>query len=223
MTPREQLEILLYRSKLNQTSIIEILPLLSSKTVLCILKDFQDNTTENNTTESIYVFTDGNCKSNGRKGAKAGYAVFFTEDEDSTLFNLNYSGHVITDPTNQKAELAALSKLFQIINDNPTLFAGKTIVVCTDSMYSIKCITEWSKKWVENNWKTAKGESVKNANLIKNILDAKLKAESSNVKIDFKHVFSHTVQPTDTQSLQYKMWRGNYIVDAMINNLLSKD
>ncbi len=38
---------------------------------------------------SINKFTDGNCKNNGRSNAKGGYAVFFSDEEDSEYFHLN--------------------------------------------------------------------------------------------------------------------------------------
>lgn len=222
MSPHEQLEIFLHRNKINLKSILELLPRLSSKVVGYILKDLEEFQTKENITRDnkVYVFTDGNCKNNGKQNAKAGYGVFFTEDESSPLCKFNTSGLVLVEPTNQKAELTAIYKLFTILHENVDIFTQKHIIVCTDSQYSIKCITDWSKKWLENNWKTSKGAQVKNAEIINNIIQIKTQLESNGIEIGFKHVFSHQPPPTETNSLEYTLWKGNCVVDAIINENL---
>jgi ribonuclease HI len=186
------------------------------------MKDLQAVEPQSNESENeIYVFTDGNCKNNGRKNAKAGYAVFFTEDEGSRFYNHNTTGLVAIDPTNQRAELKAMQKMFELVADNISMFEGHALVVCTDSMYSMKCITDWSKNWMKNNWKTSKGEDVKNREIIESILNLK-NIVSEKIPVRFKHVFSHAVEPADKSSTAHFLWKGNMIVDGMINKLLSE-
>jgi ribonuclease HI len=223
MTTRKDFEIFLYKNKLNTTTLIEVIENLSTKTIELLKRDLETKEeihTENNN-NVIYVFTDGNCKNNGKEKSKGGYGVFFTNDEDSPYYELNTVRLVITNPTNQKSELMALEKLFSIISENDVLFdAKKTVIVCTDSMYSINCIEKWSKNWLRNNWKTAKGEEVKNADIIKSILSKRM---GCKCKVEFRHVRSHMAAPKNTNTIEYKIWQGNYTVDGMINKLLLEE
>lgn len=221
---RKDFEIFLFKNKYNEKSLIDIIDELSSKTIENILYDLKkkneneiDNESDN---KKLYVFTDGGCKSNGKKNAKAAYSIFFTDEEDSPYLSLNKTRLVIKDPTNQKAELMAIRQLFSTIVKNIDLFKSYVIIVCTDSMYSINCIEKWSKAWQKNNWKTAKGETVKNMEIIQEILGFKQEILQNEIKITFQHVFSHTKKPSDEKSLKYKLWYGNYIVDKNINDLL---
>jgi ribonuclease HI len=211
---RKDFEIFLYKNRLNESSILEMLPNLSSKTIQYLARDLEHSEPS---TDDLYVFTDGNCKKNGGINAQAAYGVYFTDDTDSMFYDLNFVGPVVEDPTNQKAELMAFWKLYTVINENSRLFEGKRVILCSDSLYAIKCVTEWSKNWIKNGWKTSKNESVKNADIIKRIIAEK---EACAVEVVFKHVFSHTKEPHDKSSKEYKLWYGNDVVDKLINNFL---
>jgi len=221
---KKDLELYLYKNKLNDKSIIEFLENFSQKTIKNILEDLTKNEVKMEiSNDIIYVFTDGNCKKNGKKDAKGGYCVFFTENEDSIYYTLNKYGVITEEPTNQKAELTAMYKLFCIIDENLNLFKNKTINICSDSLYTIKCVTEWCKNWEKNGYKTSKNENVKNSNLIKNIVSLKknILNETNKIKINFKHVYSHTVEPIAKDTLEHYIWEGNKICDELINELLS--
>jgi ribonuclease HI len=224
MSSRKDFEIFLYKNKLNDIPLVELIPKMSSKTIELLSRDLKETIEtiemEELKNKVMYVFTDGNCKNNGREKSKGGYGVFYTSDEESPFYELNTARLVVTQPTNQKAELMAIEKLFETMNDHKDMFPSDiTVVVCTDSMYSINCIEKWSKNWVRNNYKTAKGESVKNAEIIKSILELKVKCDC---KIEFRHIRSHMSAPASKNSLEYKLWEGNYNVDKMINDLLEK-
>jgi ribonuclease HI len=218
---KKELELYLYKNKLNTENLINIIDKLSPKTIKNILEDLTKNNIklEKNNNE-IYVFTDGNCKKNGKKDAKGGYCVYFTDDEDSIYYTLNKVGLVLNDPTNQKSELTAMYYLFYIIDENQEIFKNKTINVCSDSLYSIKCITEWYKNWEKNGYKTAKNENVKNAELIKKIINIKNSIRENDITIKFKHVFSHLSEPNDKNTLEYYLWYGNKKCDDNINELI---
>jgi ribonuclease HI len=218
MTSRKDFEIFLYKNKLNDVTLIEVLEKLTTKTIEMLQKDLNTQEVSLRDDENVFVFTDGNCKNNGKSKSRGGYGVYFTNNEDSIFHKLNTARLVIKEPTNQKAELMAIEKLFEIMNDKKELFGReKMVIVCTDSMYSINCIEKWSKNWLRNNWKTAKGEDVKNAEIIKNILDLKNKCVC---KINFRHIRSHMSPPANKETLEYILWEGNYNVDRMINELL---
>lgn len=224
MASRKDFEIFLYKNKLNDKTLLDLLPRLSSKSIKYIMNDMsilEDLGTQVENS-NVFAFTDGGCKNNGKANAKGGYAVLFSDDVDSEYYNLNQVGLIVTEPTNQKAELTAMYHLFDILNENKKLFANKKVIVCTDSMYSLKCVNDWSKKWELSGWKTSKGEPVKNSELIKNIINLKKQCEDNGVQVSFKHVFSHTTAPIDKNSKEYRLWYGNYIVDKMINDILSE-
>lgn len=224
-----------YRQKLqlylttNKYEINDLLVKLSSKTIKYIIhdlgimvtvdtKDTKNIKVDNNT---LYIFSDGNCKRNGKIGARAGYSVFFSEDMSSPYFKFNKTRLIIPEPTNNKAELSGIKYVYDIISQNQDLFKQNKNIICTDSMYSINCVENWSKTWLKNGWKNSKGEIVKNKILIEEILDLK-NSISNDINISFKHVFSHTKEPIDKNSLEWKLWNGNNIVDTNINNLFDK-
>jgi len=66
--------------------------------------------------------------------------------------------------TNQRAELLAINKALNICP------ANAHVRIITDSQYSINCVTEWSKRWKKNDWKTATGKAVENKDLIEPII-----------------------------------------------------
>lgn len=215
----DSLELFLYKTKLNTKSLVDVIPHLSSKTIDLLIKDLQIfEKQENQTTdEKVYVFTDGGCKKNGKKDAKAAYGVFFDDDHP-----FNKSGLVISEPTNQRAELIAILRCLEIISEYREQFISKQVIIITDSIYSINCITKWSKNWKLNGWKTSKGELIKNKETIKDILDL-YETLIIDCKISFQHVFSHTKEPAEKDTLAYKLWYGNYKVDKYINELLEKE
>jgi len=174
----------------------------------------------------LYVFTDGNCKNNGRKNAKAGYSVFICDDISSPFYKFNKSeclSQTIIN-TNNIAELTAFKNAFDIIINNKDTFIKnnkKEIIICSDSMYSINCIEIWTNKWIKNGWKSSTGGDVKNKELIQDILNLKnLIKKDTNIKISFKHVKAHLKEPIDKKTLEWFLWYGNNKVDTNINNLL---
>lgn len=226
MSTKKDFEIFLYKNKLNAISLIDILSKLSSKTIKYLMDDLnieQENVNKESDEQNnnLYIFTDGNCKNNGKYNSRAAYGVFFTDDMTSPYYKFNTCEHLKeNEPTNQKAELTAMLTVFNIIDKNIELFISKNIIICTDSMYTLKCIKEWYVKWEKNNWKTSKGEIVKNVSLIKSIIELKKQLEQKQINIQYKHVFSHTSEPFEKNNKAYKLWYGNKTVDDMINKIL---
>lgn len=215
----QQLQIFLYKNKLNESSIIDLLDKFSITTVKNIINDLGiiELPKESN---NLYIFSDGNCKGNGKKYAKAGYSVFFNDKEDSPYWKFNKTRLVVSEPTNNKAELSGIKYAFKTIYENQELFKNNKNIICTDSMYSINCIDKWSKSWSKNGWKNSKGQDIKNKELIQDILKLK-ESIHSDVKILFKHVVSHTQEPVNKNSIEWLLWYGNNKVDSNINELLS--
>jgi ribonuclease HI len=144
--------------------------------------------------KNIRVFTDGSCKSNGKANAKAGIGIYFPNNEFE-----NVSEAFTQQPiTNQRAELYAIYKALNTIINNCKF--GK-IIIYSDSLYSIKCVTEWAKNWEKKNW----DQNIKNLDIIKPLYSLVNKNEN---KIEFKHVRSHTGKKTYAA-------KGNEIVDKL--------
>lgn len=44
---------------------------------------------------------------------------------------------------------------------------SQSVIIHTDSKYTIDCLTEWYKGWQKKNWKSSTGEDVKNQDIIR--------------------------------------------------------
>lgn len=117
----------------------------------------------------LLIFTDGACTNNGKPNAKAGCGVFYPNKEYDNI-SVRFNKHPIT---NQRAELYAIYLALLTSNESD-------IIIYTDSLYSIKCLTEWMPKW------KLSGKSVKNQDILSDI-DHLLKDK----KVTFNHVNSH--------------------------------
>lgn len=209
----QELQIFLYKNKLNEISITDLFEKhkFSSTTIINLLKDLK--VIEPNSNDTFYIFCDG-----GAQNGKAGFSVYFGKNEYSK-FNETKIIETLETPTNNIAELNGIKLIFTIIFENIELFKhqNKQIIIVSDSMYSINCIEKWSKNWLKNGWLNSKKESVKNKELIKEILDLRDKID---IKILFKHVSSHQKEPDNKDTLEYVLWYGNDLCDRNINDLL---
>lgn len=110
------------------------------------------------------VFVDGACSRNGQPGAIAGIGVYFGPHNPMNVAE-PYTDH--TGETNQRAELAAIKKAYELIADNGR---GRLYDILSDSQYAIDCLTKWCFKWQKNGWKNSRGHTVANMDLIQDIL-----------------------------------------------------
>ncbi|WTL34777.1 ribonuclease HI [Nocardia sp. NBC_01503] len=101
----------------------------------------------------IIVSTDGSCLRN--PGGAIGWAW------------VNHAGGSASggapSGTNQIAELRALLEAIRAHPDSEPL------LIESDSLYAIKCASEWINGWRRNGWKTSTGGPVKNLELIQQI------------------------------------------------------
>ena len=131
----------------------------------------------NNYIEEIVVFTDGSCKNNGKKNARAGIGVYFSENDPR-----NVSRKIIGKQTNNTAELTAVIEVFKILDTE-----NQKIIIYTDSEYVIKCCGNYGKKCEDKSWKNSKG-FIPNYELVREIYT--LFKRYQNVSI--KYVKAHT-------------------------------
>ena len=145
------------------------------------------------------VFTDGSCSSNGRPGAKAGYACWFPEHR-----SLSVAIRLPTNEpqTNQRAEMAAIHRTAVILDEGG--YHDEDVVIYTDSEYSMNCLTKWITGWVSRGWKTSAGGDV----LHRDLIEATSKRLSKFKSHRFVHVKAHTGGEDDLS-------RNNDVVDRM--------
>jgi len=109
-------------------------------------------------TDKVYAYTDGACRGNPGPGGWG--AVLRYRDHEREL----WGGEANT--TNNRMELLAA------INALESLTRPCRILVCTDSQYLLKGITEWLPNWIQRGWKTVSRAPVKNADLWRRLVAA---------------------------------------------------
>tara|TARA_B100001093_G_C26604114_1_gene917242 strand:- start:174 stop:626 length:453 start_codon:yes stop_codon:yes gene_type:complete len=148
--------------------------------------------------DPICVFTDGACRNNGKKNAKAGIGIYFGENDDR-----NISERISGKQTNNCAELLAIIKVFDILTSE--IKQGTPVSIYSDSKYSIDCLTKWSQLWAQNNWR----KPIKNKELIKHGYD--LFQLYNNVTIF--HIKAHT---TNMDILSVGNRKADYLANQSI-------
>ena len=68
--------------------------------------------------------------------------------------------------TNQRAQLTAIQRVLDIAPRH------RDVTIYTGSKYAIDCVTKWYKGWQRNGWLNAKGKSVENRDLVKELKGA---------------------------------------------------
>ncbi|MBO0855997.1 MAG: ribonuclease HI [Nocardia sp.] len=101
----------------------------------------------------IIVSTDGSCLRN--PGGAIGWA--WVAHQGGSASAGAASG------TNQIAELRAVLEAIRAHCDSEPL------LIESDSLYAIKCSSEWVSGWRVNGWRTATGQAVKNVELVRSI------------------------------------------------------
>ncbi|KAG1904567.1 ribonuclease H-like domain-containing protein [Suillus fuscotomentosus] len=133
------------------------------------------------------VYSDGACKGNGQVGSVAGVGVWWGWNDPR-----NIAERCPGDQTNNRAELIASHIQHAIVRTLETApFSQRPIMIKTDSMYSIQCFGSWLPKWSANGFRTANGQSVKNAELIRYLAALLYVREQAGPKVVFKHVRGH--------------------------------
>lgn len=133
------------------------------------------------------VYTDGASSKNGYASAKAGYGVFYGDNDPR-----NESAPLSREEpqTNQRAELHAIVHALKNAV-NSTESSSKDIQVMTDSTYSRDCLTTWADKWEKNGYKSSTGGAVQNQDLIKSGRSLMKLLESQGGSIEIQHVKGH--------------------------------
>lgn len=125
---------------------------------------------------NFFVYTDGACKNNGKKNAKAGIGIYFGEDDKRNL-----SASIKGKQTNNRAELIAIITVYKILKKE--IESGKKLTIVSDSKYAIRCATDYGEKMSLKNFK-----DIPNEDLVRKIYT--IYKDKKNV--NFLHVKAHT-------------------------------
>ncbi|XP_061282701.1 ribonuclease H1 isoform X3 [Bos javanicus] len=128
--------------------------------------------------DSVVVYTDGCCSSNGRKRARAGIGVYWGPGHP-----LNVGIRLPGRQTNQRAEIHAACKAIEQAKAQDIT----KLVLYTDSMFTINGITTWVKGWKQNGWRTSTGKEVTNKEDF-----AELERLARGMDIQWMHVPGHS-------------------------------
>ena len=108
---------------------------------------------------TIIIYTDGSCMK--RHKNIAGCGVHFPNNEYTDISEK----FLHTPITNQRAELYAILLAIRTVTENNT-YRNASIIIHSDSEYSINCITKWCKGWEKNKWRRADNSELKNLDII---------------------------------------------------------
>jgi ribonuclease HI len=165
-------------------------------------------------TTTYHIFTDGACPNNGRRGAKASYAIVFlgTEEQGSPKLEVAQAVSQLEPQTNQRAELSAIYNAVQIVQERNIWKEADKICFWTDSQYAIKCITEWGLGWKAKGWKKRDGKPIEHLDLLKPLI---LLREEKGSKFTLKYVEAHQGA---VRSMTFP-WRWNARADALAQGI----
>ncbi len=106
----------------------------------------------------VEIFTDGACRGNPGPGGWG--AIVRYQGKEKELFGAE------PDTTNNRMELMAAIRALEALK-RPC-----KVILCTDSQYLMKGITEWLPNWQRRQWKTSAGKPVKNQDLWQRLVKA---------------------------------------------------
>jgi ribonuclease HI len=105
------------------------------------------------------IFCDGGCNPNpGNSGS--GVAIY----EDDAVSELWYGLHS-PDGTNNSAELNAFHQALLLAEKG--LDQGQSVVILSDSQYTLNSVTNWAYGWEKKGWKRKTEGDIKNLSTIK--------------------------------------------------------
>lgn len=151
-----------------------------------------------NTSDTLYIFTDGATKNAGTDHASISWAYLVTDcvglfkiDSGVVCSHINGTKNKLT---NNYAELLALLHCMEYIYDKQ---AAYKLVIITDSKYVIDTISQNTRV-------------VANMLIIDEIISM-----LDSIDLEFIHVNSHCKEPEDVDTMEWFKWRGNDIVDKL--------
>ena len=137
----------------------------------------------------VRIYTDGACSENPGPG---GWASIWVSDNGIKVI----SGRNPKTTNNQMELTAVVVSLRRVRNFLTTLsnpWMSKEYEIYSDSAYVVNSINNnWIDRWMLNDWKTSKGDDVKNVELWMECLKLLSKIRQSGIKITFIKVKGHS-------------------------------
>lgn len=165
------------------------------------------------------IYTDGSASKNGSSRATGGIGVYFSNDnilnvssETRTALQKLIPSYNFTNwkVTNNISELTAILQALHLMSNE--LKNGTIVIIKTDSMYCINCLSKWYLGWVKNSWISSTKKEVLNKELIKELIDKYIIPYNSQIK--FTKVKAHTNAPPKNSPLYKDFW-GNFMADNL--------
>lgn len=165
--------------------------------------DFQTIKTNTNTTNTTntkhpfgYIFCDGACSGNGKKGGGTGgwsWAFWHGPNLSNIQGEPAYCKISPLPPsppapvhTNQRAELTALLEAVRWVGTATNADANVTIF--SDSMYAINCASVWGPGWKRRKWTKPTPGPIQNLDLIQPLVDL---YDTVKDRVCLQHVRGH--------------------------------
>jgi ribonuclease HI len=164
--------------------------------------------------EIMWIFTDGAASANGKANCRASWAYSIVWKSPINICYKNAYGNVVecedAKPSNNRGELLAILNALKTIDQiyGANIATTPQIAICTDSQYSIGCISVWAGNWL----KQAAQAERKNLDLI---YPAHHIYKKYGTKIVFTHIRSHRPPPPKEEGLEFFKWRGNELADSL--------
>lgn len=105
----------------------------------------------------LYIYIDGSSRKNGKQG---GYGIVIFDDNNNLI---DAYQEQFDNVTNNQMELKAFLKTFELLN---TKYKNEQATIYSDSAYCINILESWIYSWSKNGWKTSKGRTIKNLDII---------------------------------------------------------
>ena len=137
----------------------------------------------------IRIYTDGACSENPGPG---GWASIWVSDNGIKVISGNNPK-----TTNNQMELTAVVVSLRMVRNFLTTLSNpwmsKEYEIYSDSAYVVNSINNnWIDRWMLNDWKTSRGDDVKNVELWMECLRLLYKIRQSGIKITFIKVKGHS-------------------------------
>lgn len=110
--------------------------------------------------------------------------------------------------TNQKMELLAIQRVLEFVG-----LSEHPLLIRSDSMYAIQCITKWHVAWRHQGWRTKSGQKVKNRKLVRKVVRLLAKHEAVRPVV-FEWVKGHAGIPDNELA---DKWAGKARVEQITN------
>jgi ribonuclease HI len=130
---------------------------------------------------ALRIFTDGGCVGNPGPGGWA-YVLVLRTFQGEKIIAEDKGAEKNT--TNNRMELTAVISSLKAVKSLSGV--PRHALVCTDSQYVQKGITEWIQKWKKNSWRTSDKKPVKNQDLW-----MELDALAGELSLDWEWVKGH--------------------------------